>query len=395
LNLFTRESVLLKLKQALKFLYAVNTTETAYSTSELALDKSFPKLMTSKIWHEHVSLCQYFESSHPYREKKYRKKVSFPGASQLFVNFDNRIALVPGDKLTLSTPSHTVVLTAPIAETILKKPAEFAGDELTIVLESANQNLSSAEEWGWAFLVSATGPVYESAEAKIDLEKDINLSNLEVTEGEIERIVQEMKEEKQVLNVGLKGEAEALTHSSLRGVTFTSLGDWEEEKAELSADCGEPETLSHVEDSKSGIDVGIDSSELYKNESEIELAERPQSKMGKRETGKFKDSSAKEKESSESKEGKKDGEAKAEEEEADKRIEILNKYGKLLKKDSIGVPHASKISVAINRLTDAGSDQTQQFLYLFNAMRNEGNCYRLLSVSQLVEILILTFLLLA
>jgi hypothetical protein len=195
------EGILMKLKQVLKFLYAISSTppppikSSSSSSSKDSnnniyniLERSFPKLMTSRIWFEHISLCQFVQSSqHPYKEKNnFVKKIFFPGVQQLSVYFDKRCSLNSGDKLTISNGSLSFVLTNPMSDNYLKKPIEFLSNEVTMTFEKKPSVASeegkeevklSEEEWGWAFIVVTSGPAYESAESHVDLEQLLEEKN--------------------------------------------------------------------------------------------------------------------------------------------------------------------------------------------------------------------------
>jgi hypothetical protein len=193
------EGILMKLKQVLKFLYAISSTppppiKSSSSSSKDSnniyniLERSFPKLMTSRIWFEHISLCQFVQSSqHPYKEKSnFVKKIFFPGVQQLSVYFDKRCSLNSGDKLTISNGSLSFVLTNPMSENYLKKPIEFLSNEITMTFEKKPPVASEEgkeevklpeEEWGWAFIVVTSGPAYESAESHVDLEQLLEEKN--------------------------------------------------------------------------------------------------------------------------------------------------------------------------------------------------------------------------
>jgi hypothetical protein len=175
-NLFCKESTLLKLKQVLKFLFAINGgvlgRTSLPSGSNMALERSFPKLMTSKLWFDHISSFAMFESHHPYKEKKYGKKIFFPGTQQLIVNFDRRCALSKGDKLILRTDQTEVVLSSGTeSEHMINNGVQFSCSHLSITLVPGDPSTTNEDlEWGWGLIVGAAGPIYESAEVCIDLE---------------------------------------------------------------------------------------------------------------------------------------------------------------------------------------------------------------------------------
>jgi hypothetical protein len=192
------EAILMKLKQVLKFLYAINpstvpirassssssssTAEKETNNNNSMLQRSFPKLMTSKIWYENISLAHFIQSNHhPYREKKnILQKYSFPGSNNLCIYFDRRCSLNKGDKIIFTSGTNSYTLAAPISDNQLKKGIEFTSHEFTFSFEKyqptseeieKDPSYLSQEEWGWAFVVVTSSSVFESAETTIDLEK--------------------------------------------------------------------------------------------------------------------------------------------------------------------------------------------------------------------------------
>lgn len=172
-TVFSKESVLLKLRQVLKFLHAIGYEREGIEDRHLypRLERSFPKLMTTRVWFERVSTSTMVESMHPYREKAFQRKVRFPGTEELQVVFDQRCCLAVGDKLTITSDNHEIVLQGPWDGKILLSGAIIKSDHVTITFipaeQEAGDNLGDA--WGWSLLICASGHVFESAEVLVDL----------------------------------------------------------------------------------------------------------------------------------------------------------------------------------------------------------------------------------
>lgn len=340
------ETVLMKLKQALKFLFAVGSPENSleHSISTPKIERSFPKLMTSKIWYETISLCQFIQSTHPYREKNFVKKVSFPGVQQLSVQFDRRCSLNPGDKLTLSSGAHNYVLSSSMNENYLKKGVEFISNEVTITFE-AGCTEKDTHEWGWAFIIFTSGPVYESADTTIDLESLVenvassSSANLEIKDDySIEDAVERLKNLK-LTDIDL----DVTSEEPLKGnATETSEKIKKIDPNGHDSDSEESGVIDATEDGgkvSSQIEVGIDSTELYQAEGELA---RPKSKRGRRPKVKFEE---------ETKEKIVSEEKKDEEEEIDPTLDIIEFLGQLRHSDFISVPHSKELEIKIERST--------------------------------------------
>lgn len=179
-NIFIKDNMLLKLKQALKFLFAVQKTDLASSedgdVASLTFERGYPKLMTSKLWYEYVSRCAFLESRHPYREAKYKRIVSFPGVDHLTVTFDKRSSLCPGDKLTLSVPGGSSFEFTSATVESATKDIQFVSDVLIVTFEAdTSKQVNEAREWGWALLIAASNQkLYESANISIDLKRELD-----------------------------------------------------------------------------------------------------------------------------------------------------------------------------------------------------------------------------
>lgn len=175
-GIFSKDTVLLKLKQALKFLHAIGKQDIA-GGDEL-VERSYPKLMTTRIWYEFASRCAFLESFHPYRERKVTRTIHFPGVQHLAVALDKRFALCPGDKLTIAVPGgQSITLSGTESEATLKKEIQFISDELLVTFEAdPTKPVNESREWGWALLVAASGSVYETATVSLNLNKEVERS---------------------------------------------------------------------------------------------------------------------------------------------------------------------------------------------------------------------------
>jgi hypothetical protein len=208
--IFSKDPPLRKLKYAIKFFTALESLR--HSKTKRVL---FPKRMICKLWYDYASSCVCDESQHPYKDATtYGRRVFIPGAEKLVVTFDKRCSLGDGAVLVLKYEDTTLTfnssskswssLTIPsdcveISFTVkipavekkrtdgpsstfkdTKSPVSSASVEATAeaVTTSVGENSSTAietssvinmetagenSEWGWAFIIHAVGPIFESA----------------------------------------------------------------------------------------------------------------------------------------------------------------------------------------------------------------------------------------
>eukprot|EP01039_Chlorochromonas_danica_P006368 gene6368-7021_t len=197
-NVFHKESILLKMKQVLKFLYAISDPPSPTSaivekgSRSAILERSYSKLITSKIWYQRASSCMMIESAHPYRESSMKRRVYFPGADKLTVTFDQRTSLSEGDKLIFTAADVTTVYQGPIPENTLTSDLVFRVDDISIEfvpskadeVRGESYSINAENHWGWGLLVSASGPIYECAEVLFDLSQAIEAESIQLSPGE-------------------------------------------------------------------------------------------------------------------------------------------------------------------------------------------------------------------
>jgi hypothetical protein len=185
-DLFEKEASINRLRQVLKFLYAIDPTRDLTSGTAVASARSFyPRFMATKLWNEHASTTAFVESQHPYRAQDAVQTVRFPGAELLHVTFDARCALAPGDHLFIlheGEEKKTVFeLTSETPESVLGQVLTVPGGgsgqlRFSFVTERDGAGdvggadvVNDAGAWGWACTVHATGPVYGAADTKISV----------------------------------------------------------------------------------------------------------------------------------------------------------------------------------------------------------------------------------
>ena len=194
-NIFGKDSTIVRLRQVLKFVNAlvsnnINSIKVVSSTS--AVPRPYPRLLSSKIWHDLVSVSTVEESSHPYRSSSYSRRVHFPGAEKLVVIFDRRCALAPGDTLRLCTPAtgapDLLRLSSTTSDDVWIKGLTVQGDELAFVFTSSAGDAGDAADstavsdaaasnkvnpdnlWGWSCIVHAQGSsIYARADTALNL----------------------------------------------------------------------------------------------------------------------------------------------------------------------------------------------------------------------------------
>ncbi|RYH29209.1 hypothetical protein EON65_09335 [archaeon] len=326
-SIFFKESALLKLKQVLKFLHAINiptNPDQPLDSFPVKLDRSFPKLMTSKLWFEKVSLSTMVESQHPYRDRRYHRVVHFPGAEKLTVTFDSRCSFCNGDKLLIKGGTAEVTLTA-LSLAQLEKDVTFPSDTLDVKLlseEGTSSDISMHHEFGWAFLVRATGPIYETAESEVNLDELFaELRDHPVAEKKLTDISSDATVDKDLDTSDTK--LLPLRREETAGTADTDAMD---SSSEISAAEGAAEAP----------DISL---------FEMDSSLRPKSKRGKRE----KAAEANQEKSGEERKPLNVGDGALDED-----VALLYKSGRSVRKGKLAVPYSSELDVKVSR-GDLGS----------------------------------------
>lgn len=365
-NLFCKESVLLKLKQVLKFLFAINGGVFGKSLPvdtcpELALERSFPKLMTSKLWYDHICSCAFFESHHPYKEKKFSKRCFFPGSNLLTITFDRRFALSVGDKLILKCDKSEIVLSGGEATaTIVNAGITFSSNELLIsFVPGSVETVNEEHEWGWALLVSASGPIYESVEIAIDLSVYVR--------HHLHQKVSEEEHLSELLGGGMSLVVDPLLESLIPlGKSGTELHD------DSGSEASGPTSVLEIAETPS-FHIGVATEDLIAaeigGEAMIPPSIRPVSKRGKRDNSSVGKVSVKN--------DHQPIEIGDDVTTNDPEVTAIKLYGTLIKSGDIAIPYATTLDILIERSTPTikfeNADESpkldsQQFSYVIELM---------------------------
>ena len=170
--IFLKDQLIRKLKQVLIFLAAMGATPSLMTCrlngspdALVPVSCRYPKLIIAKVWHDYASVCAFAESEHPYKTAKFEKHISFPGADKLRIMVDNRTTFGPGAQLTLTVGPTKVAVTS--SSTTMN----FQGNDLTIHFDVTGVEVDGvmgdpsnpANDWGWAIVVHASGPIFESS----------------------------------------------------------------------------------------------------------------------------------------------------------------------------------------------------------------------------------------
>lgn len=177
-NLFTKESVILKLRQVLKFFNAIGGYQHSCVSPSPSLVHSvapYPKFMTSKIWVDYASSCLFFESPHPARKREgFSKTIHVPGAKKMAVVVDRRFVIRKGDGFLVSGDEETYSVSGDGSSTsadLIKDLIVVKGDTVKVSLTLSDEGEGGEDEdwWGWAFIVYATGELFSTASCRISL----------------------------------------------------------------------------------------------------------------------------------------------------------------------------------------------------------------------------------
>ena len=181
-SIFIKDQLIRRLKQVLIFLAAMGATpglmtyrDPASPDTVIPVTCRYPKLIVAKVWHDYASVCTFVESDHPYKVGKFEKRISFPGAEKLRIMVDSRTTLGPGATLSL-----TVGLTK-IQVTSSATTMNLQGNELLIsfdvaaleadgLLQEPVKKINYADDWGWAIVVHASGPLFESSSVTVEFD---------------------------------------------------------------------------------------------------------------------------------------------------------------------------------------------------------------------------------
>lgn len=168
-----KEPLLQRLRTVLEFLASIGGrskgSETSGSSSSAA--STLPVSMIAKTWFEHCSLCALQESAHPYSGDSVAKKVTFPGADKLHITFDRRSSLGPGASLVISGGGQRWERKGDQEDrwsrtiTVVADSVDISFD-VTVDKESGTDP-NPKQDWGWALVIGAVGPVYEKATVDI------------------------------------------------------------------------------------------------------------------------------------------------------------------------------------------------------------------------------------
>eukprot|EP01041_Mallomonas_annulata_P000974 gene974-1892_t len=183
--LFTpkEQPVLTKMRNVLEFLSAVGGAGTSSTSSKYDIIDNIqqhkqhphasriPKSILTRIWFDYVSLTAFEESDQhqPYSTQPWNKTIFFLGADKLSVTFDRRCSLGTGATLKIIGGGQTWDLRGK-DENNWSKTLSIASDKVDIIFEVASENMCDIiDDWGWALVVHASGPVYEIASANVIL----------------------------------------------------------------------------------------------------------------------------------------------------------------------------------------------------------------------------------
>lgn len=194
--LFQRDPIIRKLRQALTFLAAMGVMPGFVSASpsvrssdapaatidKLPVECPYPKVIAAKVWHDFASACAFAESEHPYSVPPLNsdgtfatltRKISFPGAEKLRIMVDSRTCLGPGAQLSLLVGTVKMLVIGSSASIVLKASEVTVSFDVSGTLDTEGNRLlpsNPAGDWGWAIVVHATGPIYESSTATFALD---------------------------------------------------------------------------------------------------------------------------------------------------------------------------------------------------------------------------------
>ena len=221
-DVFRKESTIMRLRQALKFIKAIEHSRVRLqlqscaesSTSVVSVvPRPYPRFMSSKLWNEHAYSSVMEESSHPYRVQTYSRCITIPGAETVHIIFDRRCALAPGDRLTItqevsSGPTAVFMLSSTTTEQEIEKGLTISGcKQLSFTFEATMQTSAGAVDdtekasvnpdnlWGWSCMLYAAGGVYEFAdkvlnmnEVPVSQQAEVQGTELDKDKGEPDRL---------------------------------------------------------------------------------------------------------------------------------------------------------------------------------------------------------------
>jgi hypothetical protein len=117
--------------------------------------------------------------------KKIEKKFFIPGAEKFKVIFDRRCSIPVGGKLTLSSSFGSPIVFTSTVTNWVDKSTVLSGETLTVsyeFVETEDGVDTNRETWGFAFLTTAVGAIYEHCSAYIDIDAEAPSQSLAVIE---------------------------------------------------------------------------------------------------------------------------------------------------------------------------------------------------------------------
>ncbi len=171
-SLFTKDPILRRMKQVLNFFAAIGADRFKSPSSAATQSYSYPRLMIAKLWYDNFSNCIVDESAHPYRDLMAKKKISFPSASKLVITFDKRCSIGCNAALIIEYFNNGVAVVETIKGVFGDDPKYVSGlvipcSEFEVSFTANDEDgrldgeVNPTNDWGWAYMVTATGPIYE------------------------------------------------------------------------------------------------------------------------------------------------------------------------------------------------------------------------------------------
>jgi hypothetical protein len=181
------------LRSNLSFFYSLDARNDGKAQAHEKLN-----IFMAKVWYKFFSNCVFLESDHPCRMKSYSKRVYIPGAEKLKITFDKRNSIPTEGSLTITPAIGSPLVFSSTSANWTESSSRsltWNGDSLTISYEDTSTGEGAGTDiWGWALLISASGPIYEGNSMFIEVphesttvpDTSIQLQDISLNEGDPE-----------------------------------------------------------------------------------------------------------------------------------------------------------------------------------------------------------------